>query len=851
MSSTHQTGNHPYRKVLINRKTLALAISAAVAAQAQAQDQTDELVMEEILVTATKRASNIQDIPISVTAITGEALVELDIVNVLDIEKTVPGMKVRYVGADPTIILRGAGTAGTNDIAVPMYIDGLYRPRAGQALASYLDLERIEVLRGPQGTLFGRNTFGGLINLVAVKPDVGMWDFGGAVTLGNYNLQRFEGFLNVPLGETAAMRITASDTKMDPIIENVFNPSAGMRDEDNTYARAQVRWEPTDTFDITVTGTYWSDTSNGNADYAGVILGVPVNSDGLTDGVNGVMQPRQGRLPGQEDLSRAPAGGRNQAGVFGEDPAANIIPDVYKIASDFQPLRDIEETSLSALINWDLGPVLLRANIGWFDYEEFRLTDSDFSQNPTLWGQRNPNTDGPQNGPGYWQQCWGGPSCGLAAGQRVNSETWQADINLHSNYDGALSWTLGFFYYDDSGDGDTSSEFVWGYTDYTAPQAVSWAHWLYQGNGGTKSTAIYGQATYAFNNDRTRVTGGARYSKDERNFFNRYVDFGPAVHGWASGYYSAHYDNPGSRFADWPLFVDSTTDATENSRQTGEDSHTDWKLSLQHDLNDWQMVYANAATGYIAGAIAGGGSTELTAPNEAMSYEIGWKSTLLGGDMRLNVAAYYNDYDGLTTSSFVAQGETIVAVGSVGGSMTAAGLEVEMDWNVTDNWQISSGFGYTDTELKDFSRTVLNRVFRAGGDFEIGSGPPGDPNNSQVFILDGKDARFSPSWTFYLDTSYTIDMGGRGRLVPGMYLYASDDYKTTNIEYFFTHQDSYATLDLRLTWHQDQGPWSVRGFVSNATDETVQVGSDQFSEGRAVADFNRPRTYGVSVRYNF
>ncbi len=154
--------NHSNRQqaTLISPKTLAFAISAALASQAQAQDASDENVMEEVIVTATKRVESMQDIPIAVTAISGETLTELNIVNVLDIEKTVPGMKVRYVGADPTIIMRGAGSAGTTDLAVPMYIDGLYRPRAGQALASYLDLERVEVLRGPQGTLFGRNTLG-------------------------------------------------------------------------------------------------------------------------------------------------------------------------------------------------------------------------------------------------------------------------------------------------------------------------------------------------------------------------------------------------------------------------------------------------------------------------------------------------------------------------------------------------------------------------------------------------------------------------------------------------------------------------------------------------------------------
>lgn len=845
--------NHSNRQqaTLISPKTLAFAISAALASQAQAQDASDENVMEEVVVTATKRVESMQDVPIAVTAISGETLTELNIVNVLDIEKTVPGMKVRYVGADPTIIMRGAGSAGTTDLAVPMYIDGLYRPRAGQALASYLDLERVEVLRGPQGTLFGRNTLGGLINLVTIKPDTGLLDYGGAVTLGDYDLRKFEGFVNVPLGDTVALRVTASNTKADPIIENVYNPAGGMRDEDNTYARAQIKWAPNENFDVVLSGTYWKDDSNGNADYAGVILGVPVNSDGLTDGINGVMQPRQGRLPGQEDVSRAPAGGRNQAGVWGEDPAANIIPDVYKIASDFTPLRDIEETSFSALMNWHMGSVGLRANLGWFDYEEFRLTDSDFSQNPTSWAERNPGVEGTQNGPGYWQQCWGGPSCGLAAGQRVNSTSYQADINLYSEYDSALQWTLGFFYYDDSGDGDTSSEFVWGYTDYTAPQNVSWGHWLYQANGGTKSTAVYGQATYSFNDDRTRLTAGARYSKDERNFFNRYVDWGPAIHGYASGYYSAHPENPGSRFASWPVFVDSNTSATENSRQDGEDSHTDWKLSLQHDLNNDVMIYGTAATGYIAGGTQGGGSNDLNDPNEVDSYELGMKSMLLNGAMRLNVAAYYNDYSGLTTSAFVAQGETIVSRQIPGGSMTSKGIEVEMNWQVTDAFNLSGALSLNDSELDDFSRTVSNRVFRAGGDEEIGSGPPGDSNNAQVYYLSGQTARFSPDWTLALDASYTFLMGSKGSLVPGVYLYASDDYKTTNVPYFFTHQDSYTTVDLRLTWYQDRGPWSVRGYVTNATDEIVQVGGDQFSEGRAVADFNAPRTYGVSVRYNF
>ncbi len=830
------------------KSAIAVAVATAIASPvALAQSQA----IEEIVVTATKRERPLQDLAVSVTAITGDQITELQLVNVIDLDKTVPGLKVRYVGADPTIIMRGAGTAGTNDIAVPIYVDGLYRPRAGQGLASYIDVERVEVLRGPQGTLFGRNTFGGLVNIIAMKPDASQFDYGIGVTGGDYSLRKIEGFVNVPMGETTALRVALSDTERDPLIENVFNSDAGMRDEDNTYVRAQLRFEPTDTFDITFSGTYWEDTSNGNADYAGVILGIPINpSTGLTDGIDGVMQPRQGRLPGTEDDSWPGSGGRNQAGTFGVDPAASIIPDVYKIASDFRPMRNIEESSFSALINWDLGPVALRANLGYFDYEEFRLTDSDFSQNPTNWAALNPNgTPANANGTGYWQQCWGGPSCGLAAGQRVNSTAYQADINVNSAGDGPLQWTLGVFYYDDAKNGETSSEFVWGYTDASAPQNISWGHWLYQGNGGTTSTAIYGQAEYSFT-DRTRVTAGLRYSEDERDFFNKYVDWGPSVHQWASGYYGAHFDDPGSRFDPWPSYA--LTDASGDSWQRGEASHTDWKLAVQHDLSDSVMLYGSASTGYIAGTIVGGGSTDLTDPNEVDSFEAGVKSTLLDGAMQLNVAAFYNDYEGLTTSSFVAQGATIVAQTSVGGSMTSQGLEVEMDWIATDALRIRAGFSLNDSELDKFGRSVLNRVFRDGGDQEIGTADPCDQTCSQVYVLDGQPARFSPDWTLSVDASYDFDLGGAGSLVPGIFVYHSDDYKTTNIPYFFSFQDAYTTVDLRATWYApDDRPISVQAFVLNATDETVQIGSDQFSQGRAIADFNNPRTWGIRLAYNF
>lgn len=839
------------RPTLLRKTAIATAVSTALSLPVV----SNAAVLEEIIVTATKRESSMQDLPIAVTAISGDMITDLQIVNVLDIDKTVPGLKVRYVGADPTVIVRGAGAAGTNDTAVPIYVDSLYRPRAGQALASNLDLERIEVLRGPQGTLFGRNTFGGLINYITKKPSTEEFDFGVSTTLGDYDARKFEGFINIPMGDMLALRIAASDTKRDPLIENEYNSAGGMKDEDNTYMRAQLKFEPNDSFNVTLTGTYWEDTSNGNGDYAGVLEGVPVNAQGLTDGVNGVLQPRAGRLPGQENDSWPVGGGRSWSGVFGVDPAATINPDRFTIKRDLTPFRDIEETSFSALINWDVGPVSLRLNAGIFDYEEFRTSDSDFSENPTAWVERNPGVAPPvTNGPNYWSQCWSGPSCGRLAGQRVNSKAHQIDFNINSNTEGPLQWTLGYFLYDDSGDGDTSSEFVWAYIDPLQNEnSLSWAHWMYQANGGTKSTAIYGQAEYSFT-DATRVTAGVRRSTDERNSFTKYVDWGYNVHGFAAGYYEAHLADPGSRFDPWPNYV--ATDATEANRNTGEKSNTDWKLAIQHDLNDDMLVYASASTGYIAGALQAREDNDLTEPNEVDSYEIGLKSTLLDGAMRLNLAAYYNDYTGLTTTRFEAVGGTIGAVSTVSGSMQSKGLEVEMDWQATEALNLQVGLALTDAELDEFGRTVLNRVFRAGGDdVVLGAGITDaancDETCSQVYVLDGQPARFSPDYTLSINATYEFDLGEMGRIVPGVLIYHSDDYSTTNVPYFFAQQDAYTTVDLRATWYAENQPISIQAFVLNATDEEVQVGSDQFSQGRVVSDYNSPRIWGARLSYNF
>ncbi|RMA78784.1 TonB-dependent receptor [Umboniibacter marinipuniceus] len=806
---------------------LATSIAAVLAGNtAMAQDASSEssVALEEIIVTATKRESSVQDLSVAVTAVTGDQLTELSIVNILDLDKTVPGMQVKNSGNDPVIIMRGAGAAGTNDISVPVYIDGQYRPRAGQALASYLDVERVEVLRGPQGTLFGRNTLGGLVNVIANKPSTEDFEFGAAATLGNYSLRKVEGFVNIPMGDMFAARITASDTFRDPYVVNTFNEDGGLKDADNTYARAQLGFYPSDDFDLTLTATYWEDTANGNADYAYKVLGVPVNpATGATNGMTGIMEPRQG-------TSATANGGRPQAGEYPTDYTAATDSDPYRIANDFGASRDIKETSFSAALNWDLDFATLRAAATLFDYEEYRLTDSDLSPNPSA----DLDNRGPQALDCTWWNYYPATDCGLVAGQRVNSKAIQADVNLNSNSEGPLQWTVGYYFYDDSGDGDTSGEFVWGYTSSATPQNPVWAHWLYQGNGGTQSQAIYGQAAYDLTDDLT-VEAGLRYSEDERRSYTMYLDTGL---NW--GTWPPSFDNPewvADRTSAWPTLF-----TVKGSEINGKASNTDYKLALKYNLNDDVMVYGSVATGYIGGSPKGGGNFELTDPNTVDAYEIGVKSTLLDGAMRLNASAYRNDFDGLSTTVFVEQNGTILAQQAPGGSMSSQGLEVEMNWQATGQLFLNAGVSFDFSELDEFSEQESR--FDEGGTLDPVSG-------DRFHYLQGKDARFSPDYTIALGASYSIPMGSMGELVPGAFLYHSADYKTQNVEYFFAKQEAYTTLDLRATWYTPLDDVSVQAYAKNVTEEVYLTETTVFSRGRAMGDYNAPRTFGVRVAYNF
>jgi len=242
---------------------LAAAVAAALPAPALAQQGT--VMIEEIVVTARKRIENLQEVPVAITSLSASALEDRQIADLADMGAVVPNLTIyaaRGSNTTLTAYMRGVGQADPLwgvDPGVGLYIDDVYIARPQGALLDVYDIERIEVLRGPQGTLYGKNTIGGAIKYVSA-PLESEWEGSVTGTVGNYGQADLKGMLNIPLGERAAMRISAATLNNDGYGRNLLQDVA-TSDKDTTAARVAFRWQPTDTLDIKLSADLTRDDS--------------------------------------------------------------------------------------------------------------------------------------------------------------------------------------------------------------------------------------------------------------------------------------------------------------------------------------------------------------------------------------------------------------------------------------------------------------------------------------------------------------------------------------------------------------------------------------------------------------
>ena len=799
-----------FRKTKLSSVISTLVLGPCIASSALAQTS----MMDEVIVTATKQSVNAQEIPIAITAIDGGILNDLGIYSSIDLPKLAPGLKVQWQGSFPSFKMRGGGVAGLNGEAVPLYTNGL---AGGTSWAGWLDLERAEVLRGPQGTLYGANTLGGLVNIVSKKPSTEGTDYGVAITLGDYGARKVEGFANMPISDTLAVRITGSNTERDPLIENKEFSEGGLRDEDNSYIRAQLSWAPTEAMDINVEYSKWETDSMGNANFGSHYVGLPINPDtGRSSGwFSDNIVPRKAPIDGDVQT-----GGRT---YHNDDPATD--PTAYfSTTGNFANTWQSESESLTLEFNWELEFADLSVKARRSETENLSLWDVD------------------------------GGSKNIVDGNVGFTANDQIDMYLSSKGDQAFRWTLGYYWSDSWDEDDNNGAYVWGYPQDDG--TISYPSWTTWDSYGSKSSAVYANAEYDITDDLTASVGLRRQEDSTKSFSYTSNGYGDETV-WGPGYST----NSGGLVLDASYYTDLA-----DSDEGLDIGHTDYKLALNYAYNDDINIYGSFSTGYIPSTVSG---DKILAPNELDAFELGLKSSWADNTVRLNAALYHSEYTNLSYTVFETCGASICSSQETGGGLTSKGLEVELLWQPVEELNIIAGIIFDNTVLDEFQvtesvftegRFVTDATSAAGGYYPYRpNGHRGawlrsdndEVTSTPTYDISGEKASFSPSNIINLDASYRIDLGGNGTLIPGATVYRQSEFKTMNHEYGFANQSGYTTLDLRVTWITPTEGLEIKAFVNNATDEVYKVNQNAFSGGRIMADYGRQRIWGVRAGYKF
>lgn len=782
----------------------AVALIGALPLAALAQQAAGGGTLEEIIVTAQKRAQNSQDIGISISAISGADLNSLGAVAATDITKNMPAVVLTQPNGPSSFSLAIRGVT-QNDFAdhqespAAIYVDEVYISQMAGLAFSLFDMERVEVLRGPQGTLFGRNATGGLANFVTRKPTA---EAGGYVnlTIGERNLTRIEGAVNGAIKDGINGRLSFQSNHYDPIFKNAYGGAADAENGNDWALRGQL------SFDLPNTGNLLLSAHASRSDVHAGSWEVYTTKN-LAPGVNG--------LAGSGEDIYGTGAGNNATGVPGGQD--------YTTHDNFSGFAKIKTSGLTAHYSQPVGGATLTV-IG--DYSKLRkdyAEDSDAS--PFTLFQFFNGSDVDQqslearlNG-GDKTLNW---TAGVY-GMRINGkyfEGWQgpaffwakefeSDANNPNNgaYFGIPgAWPEGTPpYFTDGGIPGTGANYpitAGGIPATRAPYSLL-----------TKSFAAFGQVEWRAT-DLIGVTVGARVTKDKKDY--QYT--------WAPYIY----------------YPQSTTGAiTQLTRPSGavlgdyDNSRSDtlWSGKAQVDfhLSDSALAYISYNKG-----VKGGGFnaplfplfvTEIDKvtfkPEKLTNYEVGFKSEFLDHTLRFNAAAYYYDYKDYQALIYTISLNQLV----VNADATHKGAEAELEWAPNQSWRFGLGVGYVDAIVKN----VDSR----------GTGVPGD------FV-----APNAPKWSTNALAAYTLPVGA-GKLsfqVDGNYLskFWFNLGNTPAVE-----QKAFGVANARINWATDKYEFGVS--LENLADKHYGVmGFDNTSiNGLAQRYPGMPRWFKAHVNYKF
>jgi len=762
---------------------LASALTmAAVSAPSYAQSQ-DAFSLEEIIVTAQKREQSLQDVGIAISAFQGETLEAMGVVNSNEIAAKTPNLTIvspAGEGGVVSVFIRGIGLndfALNNTGPVGFYLDGSAIGSTNGQLTTLFDVERVEVLKGPQGTLFGRNTTGGALNIVSNKPTE-EFEASVAVSAGNYGYLKTEGVVSGNLAENLNGRLAVVAYESDGYIENT---STGDEvEKQNFAARALFDYQPTD--DLSFMLNLRGSRNDSDSD----LYGTTLDAD-FYEGAHGTRDYK-----------------------INVDTLGASLTAIYDINDN------VTLTSLTAYDDLD------KFQEEDADMSPLELVELDYSVDTHSFSQElrlNGSTDNTE---------WIGGLYYLSETTNWSTHTGLRDLPLAdiSAFAGAPGFPAAL---DPSNPADVA--LIQGFGIPVDDGGV-----LYfgessgQGKQTLETSALFGQVEYLLS-EQWSLTVGARYTVLEVDFDLDVELVNFAFVGLQNGL--------------------SFSDDLKNEELSG-------KIAIDYRHNEDTLYYASVTKGFKGGGFNGGQVSDFANyaagaeydPEELLAYELGVKSSLLDGAMRLNAAVFYYDYSDAQVFNGVSDPNTSLPQNVIENADTldVYGLDMDISWQPIEGLFVQLGVGYTHSEFDQYDQAVP----------QVGGGV------SSV-SLSGETPQNSPEWNINFLANYEWYLGDSGSLSAQVDAsYQSEVYFTNgtiltpgdNDSYDRNKdvgQDSYSLWNARLAWRSSDEQLEMALWGKNLSDKeyaaymfelTDLIGADQVMRGV-------PRTYGVDVKYHF
>ena len=746
---------------LMAAPALAQTAAAGTSATPAAQASSAEPSIAEVIVTAQGREQRLKDVPVSASVVTGATLERQDLRSLADITERLPDVKITPGQSSDVLSIRGVGSGQNPGLeqSVATFVDGLYRARSRAIRAAIFDVDRIEVLKGPQITYFGANAIAGALNITTRKPSS---TFGENATAlyGSNNEYLVEAGVTGPITDTLAFRIAGRANGMDDFVDNAAAAHRGTLRE--YTGRISLRWEPTANFrsDFRIEGS----TSRDSTAYDGELLDCPTSA----------AYPVAGNLGCAEAM--ALGGGK--------------VDDTLNRKSDIIPgYANLDFYELGWTNTLDLGGVTIKSVTGYYDHKSHILQDL-IPVGPT-----GPNNLG-----------------SLLVPANDLFHQFSQEVRVETKIGDSVDLLAGVYFQKSKLQTDSYADFRFlpfgsflppfaNPAGYTAATQVAGYAALYQNEDTESAFAAATVRPVA----HLRINGGLRYT-----IVNKEADREFVLGSHAGGVVSS----PGAELIPAPLVTQQFLAANVIGGDLGgfpnptrRDERLMPSVGAQYDVTPAIMAYATFSTGFKAGGYGGTNVIEQYGPEYVKAYEVGAKGSLFDHALDFTVAAFRSDYRDLQESTIVfLPSGSVIAVTTNAASARSQGIEFGSNLRIGRNLSFSTDVAYLDSRFLKYPNggcTVLQTLAQG-------------LKCSQD--LSGKRRPFSPEFSGNVGASLTVPAGAyRVRIDPSVYFVTDYNEQAGNDP--LSVQKGYAKADLRVGFGPVGGRWELAAIGKNLTDE--------------------------------